>query len=337
MVTIYDIASKCGVAPATVSKVMNNYRGVSKKTYERVMKAANELNYLPNTMAKYLSAGESRNIGVLIYINDSFPSLKHLFFMSILEYFKETLEQMNYDITLISRNFENAKGSYLNHCLMRKMDGVLVFGDYTNPRVSELMNSDLPIVAFDCMNEKVENVTSDHWDKMYEMTKYLIMLGHRDIIFIHGEHSFATDLRIDAFRTCFADNGLPFDERINLREGRYYDKDFARRVTKEIILGRNRPTALMYPDDYTAIYGYATAYDLKVKIPEELSITGCDGIEFSKMMKPSLTTVEQNVRGIANELAKKLVAKIEDPQLKTNTTVVKANFVQGHTCSRPAK
>ena len=92
MVTIYDIAKKCGVSPATVSKVINNYSAIPEVTKEKVRQAMAELNYIPNANAKSLSKGKSRNIGVIAYFGMDITPFKHALFTEILDALQQEMD-----------------------------------------------------------------------------------------------------------------------------------------------------------------------------------------------------------------------------------------------------
>ena len=142
MVTIKDISKKCGVSPATVSKALNGYDDISEETIRLVRQTASELNYTPNAAARLLKTSISHNIGVL-FVDDTMSGLTHEYFSYILNSVKEEAEISGYDITFISQKLGKRKMSFLQHCLYRNCDGVVIASvNFDSKAVHELINSE---------------------------------------------------------------------------------------------------------------------------------------------------------------------------------------------------
>ena len=336
MITIYDIAKKCGVSPSTVSKVINNYDAIPEETKEKVRTVMAELNYIPNVGAKSLSKGKSRNIGVLAYFGMNISPFKHALFTEILDSFQTEINEANYDLLFISRNVDGQHGSFLKNCLSHDVAGVVLFGNFDHPEMKEVISSPLPKVAFDYIGDSMTNVSSNSKHDMYELTKYLISLGHRNIVFVHGEPSTVTGLRVDGFKNALAECGIPFNDQM-LEEGRYFDTDSARNITKKILKREDRPTAIMYPDDYSAIASLQVIAASGLSCPDDISITGYDGLEVSQIVNPHLTTVRQDLNAIGKILAKKLIEAIEKPNTPLSDTALHSNLLIGESTDKPKK
>lgn len=333
MVTIYDIAKACHVAPATVSKALNNYAGVNPKTKALIVKTAEKMNYVPNSMARYLNIKQSFNVGMLIYISDDFPNFKHQLYLSIMDSFRAYMEHNKYDITILSKNMEGVKDSFLNHCRLRQVDGVLIIGDFSDEKIQELINSGIPCVCFDYYGDQATGVYSDNYEKMFELTNYLVKLGHRDIVFMHGEAGETTTLRCKAYKDALKDNGIEFNDKMML-EGKYCSYELNYKLTKDLLLRTVPPTAIMYPDDHSALGGIAAIEDMGLKIPDDISITGFDGIEIAGIIRPKLTTIKQNSDAIGRILGEKLLQAIKETEVRPETIKVRAEFIQGSSCKR---
>lgn len=330
MITIYDIAKYCNVAPGTVSKVINNYPNVSEKTKEKVLKALDELHYLPNTLAKSLGSGKSYNVGVLMYTGEGTPFFKQNLFIDILESIRHYLESQNYDLLLVSKNVAGKSETYLDHCYARHIDGLVFFGDFTSPAMQDLIRSDIPTVGFDYVGNAISGVFSDNYEKMTLLIEHLIELGHRDIIFIHGEDNEITKARIKAFQDTLVRHRIGFDPAM-LVQGQYCDINGMHDKTLEILSRPHRPTAIMYPDDYAAIGGKNAAYELNLSVPVDLSITGFDGITIGQVERPKLTTIRQDTQKIGEALAKKLLGIITKENAGQELICVEGEFIVGET------
>ncbi len=328
MVTIYDIAKICNVSPSTVSKVLNNYETIPVKTKRKIEKAMEELNYIPNAGASSLSKGHSNNVGILAYFGTNISPFKHSLFSEILDSFQNEMNSKNYDLLFVSRNVKGKEKTFLENCISRNVDGVLLFGDLTNKELIDVINSDIPSVAFDYLGDKTSGVSSNNSQSMQELVQFLINLGHKHIGFIYGDkENEVTNLRIEAYKNTLIKNHINVDENIIL-ESRYYEtislKDYI------ISLLDKKVTAIMFPDDYQAINGLKILQEMGIKCPEDISITGFDGIEIGQLINPNLCTVKQNTKEIGKALAKKLLYKLQHPKAKNEIEIIDSHLITGN-------
>ena len=323
MITIYDIAKVCNLAPSTGSKALNHYKNISEETILKVKKTADELGYLPNISARNLVTKSTKNIGILLEIMSE-VGLNHNMLMSILNSFKNTLDIHHYDITFLSKRYEN---SYLKHFLMRGFDGVLILGDFTVPTVAEVLESDFPVICFDYSGEKAYGVSSNNYECTVELTQHLLDLGHRHIVNILGESNYVTSDRRDAFLNTVKKAGLNGEKMVV--SGQYYSAEAMYDQVQAIMRERKDTTAIMFPDDHSAIGGVKGLQDMGYRIPEDISVTGYDGIEISHLIKPKLTTVEQDTLTCGKKLAENLLSLIADKPPKERIAQVPAKLILG--------
>lgn len=317
MVTIYDVAEKSGFAPGTVSKALNNYYGVNAETKRKIFEIAKEMGYTPNVNARALKAKRSYNIGILFYLRDSLDLSQHLF-ISILNEFKRVTERKGYDITLLSKGEGEGGEAFVRHCHVRQLDGVLIFGDYREEIVRALMESDIPCVGFDYLGDRISGVMSDNYVKTKQLIATLIRLGHEKILYFSGEDNFVTDERRRGYYDAFREAGI---EPLPHEQAMYSDPDFAEKLTM-MLYPSLRPTAIVYPDDFSAIGGLNALRDMKLSVPQDVSVAAFDGTVFSEVSSPKLTCVKQNVIGIGTALADKLMRLIErDDEPQENITI----------------
>lgn len=311
MVSIKDIAKECGVSPATVSKALNGYPDISAETAERIRKVAEQLHYRPNAAARQLKTNMSKNIGV-VYVDQMESGLTHEYFSQILDSAKSYAEANGYDITFISESI--GFGSYLDHVRYRRCDGVLIVcADFETKAVRELVRSEVPTVCIDYVFNDVSSVLSDNSIGEYELTKFLVENGHRRIAFIHGEKTSVTDRRITGYYRALKEAGAEIDDSLVV-EGRYHDPSDSALKTVDLISRKDRPTAIIYPDDYSALGGITELDKRGIRIPADISIAGYDGLPLAKVIHPNLTTWHQNAEKIGKESARKLIEIIEDPK-----------------------
>lgn len=309
-----DIAAACGVSVATVSKALNDQSDIGGDTKEKVRRAAKELGYYPNSSARALKTHRTYNLGVL-YKEESGSGLTHDYFSGILESFRNTVEAGGYDITFLSNSTKRKdRMSYLEHTLYRGMDGVLIaVADYSDPEVVELLSSELPVVTVDYVYHGRISVMSDNITGMEALLSYICAQGHREIAYIYGEESMVTINRLSAYyRFCEKKDFIVREEF--LQKGRYRDSHTAGILTGQLLELAHPPTCILYADDFSAIGGMNVIKNKGLRIPEDISIAGYDGITMASQLEPQLTTYRQDTIGIGCLAAKQLISLVENPK-----------------------
>lgn len=335
MITIYDIAKECGFAPTTVSKTLNGYQGVNENTRAKILDTALKLGYQPNIAARSLITKRSYNIGVVIYIKDT-VDLTHFLFIKILNKFKNVLDQHGYDITIISKEDNNLnKQAFINHCRMRRVDGIFLFGDFTSSPFQEILESEIPAIGFDYYGDKIDSVTSDNYEATKNLTQYLISLGHRDILYLSGSYNYVTERRAKGFTDAITEAGLTFSADM-VRETAFYNPGALYEETKRILSGDKKYSAIIFPDDYSAVGGMRALKEAGLKVPRDISVASFDGIEFSELTTPALTTVRQDTEKIGEALAHKLLSVIENKAADKEKliTVIPSCLVKTESCRK---
>lgn len=325
MVSMKDISMRCGVSIATVSKALNNHNDIGTETKEHIKQVAKEMGYFPNSAAKALKTNRSYNIGVL-FVDDAQSGLTHDYFAHVLDSFKKTAEAKGYDLTFINGCKERPnKMSYLEHCRYRGFDGVVIACiDFSAPEVIKLVHSSIPIVAIDHLFNNVCAVISDNVKGMRDLVYYIYQKGHRKIAYIHGEDSSVTRGRVASFYKTLSELGIEVpDEYVS--EAPYRDANAAYAETERLLDLKEMPTCILYPDDLSCFGGINAINDRGLRVPEDISIAGYDGIKAAKYMEPQLTTIRQDTRKLGQKAAEKLISLIEHPK----TTIIEQVVVEG--------
>ncbi len=314
MVTLKDIAEVAGTSKSTVSKALNGQSDVSKNTAERIIGIAQSLGYLPNSAARSLKTNKTLNLGVL-FVDKTSSGLRHEYFSGMLESIKTTAERKGYDITFISKNLGNRKMGFYEHTKYRGCDGVVIASvDFTDPDVMRLVNSEIPTVTVDYVYDRSTSILSDNVDGMKQIAEYLFSQGHRKIAVVHGENTSVTQKRMASFRNSFKQLGVEIDESL-IKEARYHDPKLSAIATKELLSLEDRPTCIVYPDDFSYIGGMNVIEEFGLKIPKDISVVGYDGVLLSQTLRPKLTTYKQDSDEIGKIAVEKLIAEIEEPSL----------------------
>ncbi|MCC8137725.1 MAG: LacI family transcriptional regulator [Clostridiales bacterium] len=329
MASMKDVAKKCGVSVATVSKALNDYSDIGEETKKRIRAAAEELGYLQNASIRALKSNRSWNLGIL-FEDEAQSGLTHDYFAPVLECFKRIAENKGYDITFINNRIADRKMSYYEYCRFRGVDGVLIACiDFYDPEVQSLIRSNIPVVTIDHTFDNRIAVVSDNVNGMAGLVDYVCGMGHQKIAYIHGENTSVTRSRLGSFFHSMAEHGIELPDEY-IRASEYRDTALAKTITKELLALPQPPTCIFYPDDYAAVGGINAIHEKGLRIPEDISVVGYDGILLNRVMEPRVTTVRQDMPEIGKKAAELLIGLIEKPKTTLiEHVVVPGTFVQG--------
>ncbi len=322
MVSMKNIAQRCGVSVATVSKALNGQTDISEETRTRICTVAEEMGYMTNSAARALKTNRTYNLGVL-FVDERRSGLGHEYFSSMLESFKVEAENHGYDITFINHNVGGKSTSYLQHCLYRGVDGVIIACvDFNDPRVRELVESGIPLVTIDHIFNNRLAVISDNVSGTDALVRFAYNNGHRKIAFLHGEMTTVTRNRLTGFYRACEELGLDIPNDY-IRECVYHDPDRCAKATRELMALPDRPTCILFPDDYSYIGGLNALTEMGIRVPDDISALGYDGINLARVLR--LTTYSQNTQELGKTAAERLISLIEHPK----TTLIDRIMVPG--------
>ncbi|MCR5637556.1 MAG: LacI family transcriptional regulator [Lachnospiraceae bacterium] len=325
MVSVKDIAARCHVSVATVSKALNGYSDISESKRKLIKDTAQEMGYFPNAAAIALKTNRSYNIGIL-FEDAAGNGFTNEYYAQLLQAIKQEAESRGYDITFIYNKIGGRQVTYLEHCRYRGVDGVvMVCIDYNLPGVAELIKSELPVVTIDHVFDNAMSVSSDNGRGISELVKYVYDMGHRKIAFIYGDETSVTRDRLTGFYRTIDELGVVVPDEYVLQSS-YRNPDKSKDCTAKLLDLKDPPTCILYPDDFAAIGGINEIKARGLRIPEDISVVGYDGISYSKVMEPSLTTVEQDTSKLGKTAAANLIRLIEKPK----TTSLSREIIQGH-------
>jgi len=325
MVSMKDIARECQVSIATVSKALNGYGDIGEATRKKVREAADRLGYFPNSSARALKTKRTNNLGVL-FEEEANSGLTHDFFNHVLQGFKVTAEQSGYDITFTSELISTKKMTYLEHCMYRGLDGVVIACvNFYEPAVQELIRSDVPVVTIDHVFDNRIAVVSDNVKGMKDLTEYVIGCGHTRIAMLHGLDSSVTRARVSSFYRTMEEHRIKVNPQY-VRECAYRDHATAQQLTHELMALPVPPTCILYSDDYSCLGGYKYLQDHGYEIGKDISVAGYDGIALAQMLSPSLCTIHQDADQMGAVAAKSLISLIENPM----ATIIEKISVSGN-------
>jgi len=334
-VTIKELSKACGLSVSTVSKALNDYPDVSEETREQVRAVAARMGYRPSAIARGLKIGRTFNLGVL-YNDDSGSGFTHNYFSPVLQSFKAEAERRGYDITFITHRL-SPKMTYLDHCLYRNVDGVcIVCCHFEDSEIAQLISSQLPVVTIDHVFHNHTCVQSENRQGMAELTRYVIGKGHKRIAFVYGSQATVSGVRLTSFMREMNAAGLDVPEEY-LISIPYHNPAKAREAVSRLLALSPRPTCILMPDDYSALGGLDAIAAAGLRVPQDISVAGYDGVPLLQMCLPRLTTVAQDTARIGTEAARQLVHLIEQPRTTYPEIIpIPCALLHGETVAAPS-
>ncbi len=277
----------------------------------------------------------NNTIGVL-FADRANSGLTHDYFAGILDSFKRTVEERGYNICFLNSNQQNEnRKTYLEQANMRGFSGVVIACiEYQDAEVRELLDSGIPIVTIDEDIDNITTVKSDNQQGIRNLVRYLAQMGHKRIAYIIGDDNTVTSIRLNGFLEECKELGIEVPEEY-IRRSLYRDMKKASYETEQLLRLENPPSCILYSDDFAAIGGINILRARGMEIPDDISVTGYDGLNILAQYEPRLTTVKQNSVEIGRQAAIKLMEQIENPGKRiAETIVVDTVLEKGRTVSR---
>ena len=331
MVTLKDIARECKVSFSTVSKALKGSPEISIETTDFIKKKAQEMGYHPNIAARSLRTNRTYDIGV-IFEDKTGAGFQHQYFATIISGIQKVAFQKGYEMTFVggdsTKNYD-----YYSHALARNYDGLAILScDFTSSGITGLVKSEIPTVTLDYFYDLDHAaVMSDYTAGINELLEYVISMGHKKIAMIHGEKTWVTDERIQAFNKVCKAHGIDVPAEY-FAEGLYHDPVTSSAATEVFLSLPEPPTCIFYPDDYAALGGIRELTSRGLTPGNDISIVGYDGIALTSMMIPPLTTYEQNGETIGRVMAEALINKIENPEnFEPKKEMITGRLIKGGT------
>ena len=305
---IRDVARRAKVSTATVSRTVNQVATVDAQLAKRVWKAIEELGYYPNRQARALVSGRSRVFGLIV------SEITNPFFPEIVQTFETLAVEQHYEILLTSTIHDPKR---MELAVRRMIEGrvdvvaILTFG-MEEDLLEHLRFRNLPLVFVDIGPKapRVSNIRVDYADGIRQAVQHLAALRHERIGFIAGPLRLRSAMaRKDAFQASMKEIGLPVKPDF-LVEGDHR-LEGGKRALKKLAQLRERPTAVLCSNDMTAIGVMREAFELNIKVPQDLSVVGFDDIRMAEFLTPPLTTVQMSQSELARLAFEALLKEVK--------------------------
>ena len=325
--TIKDVAALAGVSAATVSRALDDRPEISSEPKERVRSACAQLGYVPNAAARGLSGHATHTIGLVL------PDISNPYFSGMATAIEETAAAHGCRVFLSnSLRKEDRELRAIENLVARQVDGILVnpVSPESQLRHREVLGG-LPCVYLGANHDESPSyVMADNETGAYAAARYLIRLGHRDILFLGGRTTSRTrEQRIRGFRRALAEAGLegrelPAPPNVTLMRQWSYE------TALELLKGP-LPDAIFAYSDMTALKVLEAAEERGVRIPEDLSMVGYDNIAFGALHRIHLTTVSQHKYQQGQIAVERLLEKINGSRAHTED-ILEPELIIRSTC-----
>jgi LacI family transcriptional regulator len=337
-ITIRDVAKAAKLSPAAVSRYLNRTMVLPTASASRIEKAIRKLDYQPNGLARNLSRGTSRMIGLVI------PEISNPFFASLASAVEDVAFGAGHGVLLCNtHNDPERELSYLRLLRTRQIDGIVYLTSQAdNPELITTLARDERVVLVD---EDVAGVSAprvfcENRAGGYIATRHLLEHGHVRVAFIGGPKKLLSSReRYAGFESALTESRITRRSRL-VRFGPY-TADFGREAANELLTGKSPPTAIFAASDYVAVGVLNAAQSLGLSIPNDLSLVGFDDMPFASLLSPPLTTIRQPIRELgeagANFLFQLINGQMEEPpELRLPVQLILRSSVRA-VCSRRQK
>ncbi|SCG83106.1 LacI family transcriptional regulator [Proteiniborus sp. DW1] len=330
-VTIKDVAKKAGVSISTVSRVINDSKPVSSEIRQKVLEVIEELGYKPNEIARTLVTKKSFLIGVIV------TDLGDTYIAQLVRGIEEVGKMYDYDILLCSTYGDKATELKFMQLLSRKqVEGIILISDSLDSEFDkQIKDFKVPFVYLNryFYNEDFPTVTIDNSEAAYEMTNYLIKLGHDNIAYVSAsqdEHSLEL-FKVKGYKKAIAENeGLA--DNIFYAKGRGIEDGYE--ICRDIIESGSDITAIFCSHDELAIGVLNYLYDNDFKVPEDISVAGYGDIKIASVFRPRLTTIREPFYDIGAVAIRRIIKEIKKESIDNNTIFLPFQIQKRESCAK---
>lgn len=315
MVTIKDVAKLAGVAVSTASNALNGKYGVKPETQRRVLEAARELNYFPNPIAKGLVTNSTRNISLVVSGPSSFNVCTNPVFFEVMKTITTELNGQGYHAMLSILSAEEEEEAIGRIAQNRSADALILIGTRRGDAelASLLEKSAIPslVVIRGISSERIFAVSADNHQCGYIATRHLLEMGHKTIGFIGVFPGMSmAEERLAGYRHALEEAGVGYDESL-VFAGDYYQESGLTGVRQLLRQSSRRPTAIFAANDLMALGAMESLKQEGIRIPEDISLIGCDNIPNLHLLRVPLTTIANPFSEIGRIAAKKIIGTLE--------------------------
>ena len=303
-VTIKDVAREAGVSISTVSNALNGVDVLRSETKQHILDVAERLNYVPNLNGRNLKSQHTKVIGLFL------TSIRGTYYNILADAVYQECKNYGYELNIfVSECAHNMMANILG----RRMDGAIILNkDIKEKETILFQKTQTPTIFLDreLQGERMSSVVFDSYHEGEMVAQYLLSLGHHTFAYVNGANDNYDNMkRLQGFQTGLMQAGICLDKSYII-EGRFEKEDAYKSMKQFLQLGRPLPEAVFAANDLSAIGAVKALTDSGIRVPEQVSVIGCDDIEISSLVKPSLTTMRTSFEKQGTLAVKHLIALI---------------------------
>lgn len=304
MPTIRDVAKLAGVAPITISRVINRSGYVSQKTRKRVEAAIEELGYVPNMLGPSLRFKQTMTLAMVI------TDITNPFWTTVTRGVEDIAQENGYSTILCNTDeSEEKQEQYLQMLLRRRIDGILLVPASSSPDPIRLIQRQgIPVVVLDRQipDVDVDIVRADSETGAYQLTQHLLSLGHRQITMLAGPKSTSTAVdRVHGYCRAMHEAGL--EVRNTQVLWGTFTQESGYTMAEDALADTPRPTALVAANNFIAIGAMGAMQEQGFRVPEDVALVAVDDIPSGFTINPFLTVATQPAREMGHQATRLLL------------------------------
>lgn len=308
-VTSLQVAKRAGVSQSAVSRVFTPGASVAPKTAEKVRKAALDLGYRPNVLARAMITGRSRIIGLVV------AYLENHFYPEVLEKLSNALQAQGYHVLIFmasqtAGNIDDVVGEILDY----QVEGIIIASVALSSDItSRCEAAGVPVVLFNRLqdDESLAGVASDNLAGGRKLARFLARGGHRRIAHVAGWEGASTQRDREAgFRQVLAEAG----QALHSRAVGNFHADQAKAAARTLFDTDDRPDAVFVANDHMAFAVMdVLRFELGLRIPGDVSVVGYDDVTIAAWPSYALTTVRQPANRMVDATVRTMLERISNP------------------------
>ncbi|MER5812121.1 LacI family DNA-binding transcriptional regulator [Streptomyces sp. NPDC002033] len=337
-VTIRDVAARAGVSAGAVSLALNGRPGVSEATRRRITEAARDLGWSPNLAARSLGRGpQVHTIGMAISREAGAGGLDALH-MALIGGIESVLSERPCSLLLhLTTSREAEIALYRKWWQSGQVNGAVLTGVAADdPRIQPMQHLGIPVVAVAHPDHSgpFPAVWSDDAAAISEAMRYLAVLGHRRLAHVTGPVGLGSALvRSKAFQDTAAELSLDDHRSVHTDLSAHQGA----RVTRTLLAGADRPTAIVYDNDIMAVAGLAVTAELGLRVPEDVSLVAWDDSDLCQITRPALSALSHDPFAFGSQVARCLLRLLDTGRAESRTSGTSVLIPRGTTGPLPRR
>jgi LacI family transcriptional regulator len=319
MATIREVARRAGVAPITVSRVINSSGYVSEETRRRVQRAIKELDYVPNVLARGLRSRRTDTLGLLV------TDITNAFWTTVARGAEDAAMQNGYSVFLCNTDEDVRKQEqYLRALLSQRVEGVIIApASSDRAALAPLQRARLPFVVVDRRIEGVraDLVLGDSVGGARLLVEHLLARGHRRIAHLGGPPGISTaDDRERGYRDALQAARVPVDEALVVRGD--YKQESGHQQMCALLSQDDLPTAVFAANNVLAVGALVALREASLRVPEDVAVACFDDLPQASLIDPFLTVAAQPAYDFGVRAVELLLERLADSHRAPQTVVL---------------